>query len=355
MIECIFTIDYEIYGDGTGSLNDSVYQPARRLKDIFDKWDAHFVNFVEVAEFDKIRTYNSDPDIGLIEKQIRELHAAGFEIGLHLHPQWCNARYERSRWVLDFSEYNLCTLSRNRITDIIEHSLAYLRKVLDQSDFTPLSFRAGNWLFQPTKTVASVLSDHGLKVDSSVFKGGAQRNYKLDYRPAAKNGYYWSFNDEVNQPDPTGAWIEVPIFTEMVTPWKMSTKKRISFGGNIGMVNRSIKWKLNRMCDFIRLQYPRKFDFCRMTLDELISIIDRVMREDRQSPAIYRPLVAIGHTKDFNDAATVDAFLSFLRSARVPITTFQDSYPRLLRATTEATSMLNKEATIPSSVATSRK
>src|SRR4051812_4633060 len=35
MIECIFTIDYEIYGNGTGSLRDLVLEPAARLADLF--------------------------------------------------------------------------------------------------------------------------------------------------------------------------------------------------------------------------------------------------------------------------------------------------------------------------------
>ena len=50
MIECIFTIDYEIYGNGQGSLQELVYEPARRLMDIFQRADARFVAFVEAAE-----------------------------------------------------------------------------------------------------------------------------------------------------------------------------------------------------------------------------------------------------------------------------------------------------------------
>ena len=52
MIECIFTIDYEIYGNGEGSLQELVYEPAQRLMVVFEEWDARFVNFVEVAELD---------------------------------------------------------------------------------------------------------------------------------------------------------------------------------------------------------------------------------------------------------------------------------------------------------------
>ena len=48
MIEFVFTIDYEIYGNGTGALSELVYEPARRLKDLFQNYNARFVAFVEV-------------------------------------------------------------------------------------------------------------------------------------------------------------------------------------------------------------------------------------------------------------------------------------------------------------------
>jgi hypothetical protein len=99
MIECIFTLDYEIYGNGTGSLSELVYEPAQRLGEIFRQWDARFVNFVEIAEYEKIEAFSSDPVIDLVKKQIRELH---------------HAHYEKGRWLLDFGGYNLCTLPRAR-------------------------------------------------------------------------------------------------------------------------------------------------------------------------------------------------------------------------------------------------
>src|SRR5271166_3152614 len=111
MIEFIFTIDYEIYGNGTGTIRELVYEPAQRLKELFLNYNARFVTFVEVAEFDKIEAYGTDPAIDLVRKQVQDLQRDGFEIALHLHPQWSNARYEQGRWFLDLSEYNLCTLT----------------------------------------------------------------------------------------------------------------------------------------------------------------------------------------------------------------------------------------------------
>ena len=331
MIECVFTLDYEIYGNGTGALQDLVYEPGERLRNIFRNWNARFVNFVEMAEFERIEACGTDSAIDLVKRQIKDLHRDGFEIALHLHPQWSNARYDAGKWALDYSEYNLCTLPRTRIAQIVMYSLDYLRYVVDESDFAPLSFRAGNWLFQPTETAASVLAENGIRIDSSVFKGGMQHAHGLDYRRSLKNGYYWSFGSDVNESDPAGAWIEVPIYTEMVPSWKMATSKRVGMGNGLGVSGRSASQKMNRFRDLLRFRYPLKFDFCRMTLNELTSMMERVIHKDQQDPSVYRPLVAIGHTKDLVDPKTVDAFLSYLRSKQIKISTLKDVYLKILR------------------------
>ena len=338
MIELIFTLDYEIYGNGTGALKDLVFDPAERLREAFRQWDAQFVTFVEVAEFQKIEAFHTDPAIDLVKRQIQELHRDGFEIGLHLHPQWCNARYVDGKWSLDYSEYNLCTLPPVRIAEIVDDSLDYLRCLVDEPQFNPFSFRAGNWLFQPTKMAASVLSQRGIKLDSSVFKGGLQHNHSLDYRSALGNGYYWRFTDDATKPDPDGPWVELPIYTEMVPLWQMPTTKRLAFNNSVDMVGRNVGYKWNRIRDFLRFRYPLKFDFCRMTLDELISIVERAIEQDQQTPALYKPLVAIGHTKDLTDPRTVEAFLSFLRKKEISVATFEGIKSRLIsrEAGTEA-------------------
>src|SRR2546423_1039464 len=149
MIECVFTIDYEIYGNGEGLLKELVYEPAKRLKTIFDRASAKLVVFVEAAELEKLDALRTDPAIDQVQAQIKEFHQQDFEIGLHLHPQWCNAEYRDGKWSLDYNEYNLCPLSRQRIDAIVGRSIAYLRRIVGVPAFTPLSFRAGNWLFQP--------------------------------------------------------------------------------------------------------------------------------------------------------------------------------------------------------------
>src|SRR5205814_5201029 len=133
------------------------------LKNVFELRGAKFVNFVEVAEFEQVERCRTDDFIGEVRGQINELHQQGHEIGLHLHPQWANARHRDGAWELDYSEYNLCTLPRPRIDEIVTQSIAWLRGVLSDPQFVPVSFRAGNWLFQPTGTAAQVLTERGIK------------------------------------------------------------------------------------------------------------------------------------------------------------------------------------------------
>lgn len=331
MIECIFTVDYEIYGNGEGSLRELVYEPAEKLKTVFQKWNSRCVVFVEAAELEVIGAQGADPAIDLVEQQIREFHREGFEIGLHLHPQWYNAHRNGTQWQLDYSEYNLCRLHPERIEQIVDRSISYLRKVLGAPVYSPLSFRAGNWLLQPTGAVAKSLAGHGIKIDSSVFKGGLQHQYDLDYRRSLKNGYYWAFSEDVNVPDPQGNLLEIPTFAKMVPMWEMFTSKRIGLQQKSPAKVKRLQTKLRRLRDFARFRYPMKLDFCRLTAPEMIAMFDREMQKDQKNPALLRPIVAIGHTKDLADLETIDAFLSHLRSNGVSVCTFTDVHDKLIK------------------------
>jgi hypothetical protein len=67
-----------------------------------------------------------------------------------------------------------------------------------------------------------------------------------------------------------------------------------------------------------------------MTLAELTGMVTNVLREDQRKPETYKPLVAIGHTKDFTDPHTLDQFLGFLTKNEIRVTTFRGAYPSLL-------------------------
>jgi hypothetical protein len=331
MLDFIFTIDYEIYGNGQGSLKELVLDPMARLMEIFQKHNKRLVVFAEAAELEMIERFETDPALESVNKQLKQLFKDGFEIGLHLHPQWYNAKYVNGEWELDYSEYNLCILSKERIIQIIDQSINYFQRILSDTGYIPVSFRAGNWLFQPTKLIADVLSIKGIKIDSSVFKGGRQHQHQLDYRRSLKNGYFWEFNNEVNVPVPNGAMFEIPIHTQMVPFWKMLTGKRVGIQhkGASSSIKKT-KRDLSRYLDFLRFRYPLKLDFCKMTLDEMISMMEKIFKNHDHNPTSYWPVVSIGHTKDLMDFETVDKFLSYLEEKGIAVTTFKEVYVKIL-------------------------
>jgi peptidoglycan/xylan/chitin deacetylase (PgdA/CDA1 family) len=320
VIECIFTLDYEIYGNGQGSLRDVVLDPTQRLAEVFQEFDAPFVVFAEAVEFARIEEAQSDPDSARVRAQLRELRAAGSEIGLHLHPWWARARHEDGRWCLDWSERSICALQPERVEAIVSGAIRYLRESLNDPHFTPLSFRSGLWVMQPTSVIAQVLTRYGVEVDSSLFKGGRVRGLGLDYRPAMANGNSWRFSDDVNVPDPHGDLLEIPIHTQMVPFWRMLGGKRLKLHSKTRKTSEGSPlprdWR-----DFVRLRYPRKLDFCRMTFAEMREAITEVLEEEQERKE-RSPIVAIGHSKDFVDPDAVRFFLAFLQERGVAVTTF---------------------------------
>lgn len=332
MIECVFTLDYEIYGNGQGTLRDLVLDPTRRLAQLFQDFKAPFVVFAEALEFARMEETQSDPDIAGVRAQLRELRAAGHEIALHIHPWWANARYADARWRLDWSERSICTLEPDRVETIVSGAIRYLRESLGDPSFTPLSFRSGLWVMQPTPVIANVLVRHGVRVESSVFKGGRVHGLGLDYRPAVGNDRFWRFGNDVNVRDPKGILLEIPIYTEIVPFWQMLGRKRLKLQRKTRSASQG--WPLPRnLRDFLRLRYPRKLDFCRMTFDEMREAMGKVLKQRQERLGERNLVVAIGHSKDFVDPDAVRRFLAFLQEQSVSVTTFSRllyQEPRLL-------------------------
>ena len=323
MINLIFTLDYEIYGNGSGSLEKHIYKPTVELNKIFEQYNLRYVNFIEVAELMKIREFDNDPAIDKIEKQIKEMHLKCYEIALHIHPQWFESNYKNGKWNLNYDEYNLCTLKGNKINSYLDKSLDYLRDVVNDSTYIPLSYRAGNWLIQPSQNISLALANRGIKTESSVFRGGYQHFYSLDFRNYPKNLYYWNFSSDVMQPDLKGKLIEIPIYAEMVYIWKMYSRKRKQI--HVEMNNRNnLKYRLFSKIDKIRIKYPKKFDFTKMTFYEMKDMLDGIIEIDLTTPEILKPVVLIGHTKNLFDYELIDKFLRYIRGKKIQIITFRE-------------------------------
>ena len=148
--------------------------------------------------------------------------------------------------------------------------------------------------------------------------------------------HYWKFEDDVTKPNPKGSLLEIPIYTRMVPFWQLLTRKRLGLQNKATSGVRTLRDRLDRLHDLLRLRQPLKFDFCRMTMDELVAMTDEVIRDDRHSPDVFKPFVAIGHTKDLVDLGTVEAFLGYLRKERITVSTLEGIYNKCLPSACKA-------------------
>ncbi|MCE1189605.1 MAG: hypothetical protein LWX56_10750 [Ignavibacteria bacterium] len=334
MLRFIFTLDYEILGNGTGSMEELVFAPAEKMNDIFYRHNVRYVNFVETAEMSKVSQFNTDSGIHAVEEQLFQMHRDGFELAPHIHTQWCKAQYLNDRWQLNRSEFNIGKLPTETVREYLRDSVDYLRKVTREPDFLPLSFRAGTWAMQPCSHVIPVLHEFGIRIDSSVFKGGRQREIELDYRKAPAAPFMWKFTEDLLRPEHNGIMIEMPIYTEKKAIWKLLKAKRITTFKKMNEAKKEgdekIKQgKIQGYLDKMRLFYPTKLDFCKMDLEEMQEMTGRLIKLDNKTPNTIKPIVLIGHSKNLFDHETLEKYIKYLLHEKQIICTFREIYKEI--------------------------
>jgi hypothetical protein len=328
MLSIIFTIDYEIFGNGSGNLKQHVFNPMEVFHTLMTENKMKYVNFVEVAELIKISEAKSDAYINRVESQIKKIYESGNEIALHIHPQWFEAKFINGTWVLNYNDYNLAKMNEDRINRYIVRGIDYLKKILADNSYAPKSFRAGNWLIQPSNKIAKILHKNDIEIDSSVFRGGRQRFHGLNFTTVPDNSW-WRFTENIEKAEYNGNILELPIFSIMKPFWHQITEKKISvyksaLKNKINNYNNSYYKKICDLSDKIRFYYPVKFDICKMNCNELINFTKNAEYYSKSKNS-FIPLVAIGHTKNMNDMNEIKKFIEYIKEQKIKTLTLVET------------------------------
>lgn len=223
MLKIIFTVDYEIHGNGDGSPRALMVEPTSRLLDVLDEYGAKLTIMADVAEILKFREYRDqvgrdDYHYEAIVAQLQDAISREHDVQLHLHCSYFNARLESGKWVQDQSEYNFAGLSEERLNEVLQIGKEFLEEQLRLIDLSYCCnvFRAANWAVSPSRNVVRALVNNGLQIDTSVFKYGQRRGIvNFDYTDAFSNIVPWRVaEDDICRRDDRGSLVEVPIYTE---------------------------------------------------------------------------------------------------------------------------------------------
>lgn len=209
--------DFEIAGNGSGNVAALQYLPADGLMRIAETLDIPVTFMVDVAQQLAFRRAAGDnpavaAEAAIWDESVRLMARRGFDIQLHLHPQWAAAKYEDGRFHVG-GEWNLGRLADADQHALVHEALDYLHRLLASQVAPIVAFKAGAWGLQPWDSLHNVLRDAGVRIVIGVRDGLRIRSLGVDYRHIESPVLpYWVSRTDVTKvgPDPADM-IVVPL------------------------------------------------------------------------------------------------------------------------------------------------
>lgn len=334
MLKVIFTLDYEIYGNGEGCPYELMVEPTRRMMDLFERHGAKLTIMADVAEILKFHEYKEqfgrdDYYYEAIAEQLREAVRRGHDVQLHLHASYFNARYENGRWHQDWSEYNFAGLPFERLNEVVRIGKQYLEGLLKPVDpkYECMAFRAANWAVSPSRNVVRALVQNGIRIDTSVFKYGRREGIvSFDYSDAPSEIEPWPVDeDDICRRNDAGKLIEVPIYCERRWIGAFLTPNRVQRvlmtrghpivteyqnGGDVAAKPAAPAMKVKKRLAMLTRRHAWKADFNQCTGRQLIRALERASLTHAGVHGEL-PFVLIGHSKQFtpSNERSLESFL----------------------------------------------
>ncbi len=344
MLHLILTLDYEVFGNGSGDVLRDVVEPTNRILDICDRHRAKLTIMFEVAEYWSFMRAEQEGNISLpfspsgrMRAQAEEALRRGHDVQLHLHPQWIGAELVGGVWSVKNAQWRIADLPHGlgseddplSITGAMRQGKQSLEEILRPIDpeYRCIAFRAGGFLAQPAESVIQAMKSVGLVADSSVVRGlKTEPPRQVDYTRAPSSvGFWWtSATDFCAGGDPGMHVLEFPIYAlrqpylTNFKPRKLWTtlkrhrlERQIPGTKNAGTTSREGLALLRKLFSM----HPVTVDFCKLNARDLFQSVIREFEQVNEGTEIAKPLTLIGHCKDFWNDKNLDRFLG--RMARL--------------------------------------
>lgn len=326
MLNVIFTLDYEIHGNGEGCPYELMVEPTRRMLDFFEKYGAKLTIMSDVAEILKFKEYREksgrdDYHYEAIADQLREAVRRGHDVQLHLHASYFNARHENGRWAQDWSEYDFASLPSARLNEIVRIGKQYLEDLLKPAApaYQCTVFRAANWAVSPSRNVVRALIKNGIRIETSVFKYGRREGIvNFDYSDAHSDLVPWPVDEnDICRHSSNGELVEVPIYCEprwigaflstnrfrrVLMTWahRIHSVPVDANGASSSPERRTPAWRRKLM--LVTQRQAWKADFNQCTGRQLIQALERAEKKVPGCEDRALPFVLIGHSKQCSPA-----------------------------------------------------
>ncbi len=195
--------DFEVMGNGLGNTAYHQYIPGNFLQNLCENLNirmSFMVDVVHILELKKYAGQSADLkfQVRTLENTLRQMAERGFDVQLHLHPQWFNAAYKAPFFYLNKC-WNLGQYKPEEQKQMIEGAVEYLTNLLVpiKSDYKLRAFKAGSWGLQPSENLLNTFVENGFKVITGPRKDMYIPSGGLDYRGMEEDTlpYYPDFKD----------------------------------------------------------------------------------------------------------------------------------------------------------------
>ena len=347
MINLVLSLDYEIFGNGSGDVRRDMIEPTRRLLTLCDRYGAKVTIFFEVVEYWAMKKaegqglqnlgYSSSREI---EDQLRSAVQSGHDVQLHLHPWWVGAEFEAGRWRLNPQYKQITDLPHGlgsegdifSIAGVLSQGKRTLEAMIKPGcpDYSCLVYRAAMFWGQPSEILIAGLKHAGFLADSSVVKGLYEKTpVYTDYRRAESlMGYWWTRANDISRSGPKGEHIiEFPVYCKMrpyvwnfkwsklsTTLKRRSVEKANTHGHGMMTSRNSTESSRGIMRKLLTLQ-PMKFDYCKLSAGDMIRWLRHSIKNTPEcKDSLGLPMVILGHSKDFWNDRNLEMFLEFIQN-----------------------------------------
>lgn len=337
MIKVLFTLDYEIHGNGQGNPDKLMVEPTCRLMELLDKYGARLTIMADVAEILKFKEYyekvgKDDFAYLKIAEQLQYAVKKGHDVQLHIHSSYFKAEYENGEFKNCWEEYDLASLPYSRVNEMVRETKGFLEDILTKLDvkYSCTTFRAANWSMMPSKNIVLALKNNGIKIDTSVFKYGKRRGLvNFDYTECYNNVIPWPVNEsDIRIRNSSGEIFEFPIFSTKMSIWSFFSLNRLyrvylskkhnfkdgtDYLTGISPKNFVKKSVMSKLYSKLTTKSALKADFNQCTGFQLIRQLKEVEAEYSHIK-VDIPFVTIGHSKLFNsmNEKSLKNFLKFV-------------------------------------------
>lgn len=245
MKKIALTFDYELFLYQSGSIEHCIIKPVSEIFNALKRNNIHGVFFIDILYLDALHRHNLVQDYIVVKDNIQKLISNGHQVELHLHPHWKDAVFvaNTNQWNLENQKnYRLHSLSDIELKETFSRGYNLLtaigREVNETYKIT--AFRAGGLCLQPFHTIAPLLKERKIFIDSSVAPGLSVKSstHEYNYINAPTQSCYYFSNDPM-QIDPQGIFKEYPILNyqknllnKIVSKFSTKKEKQIDIYGD---------------------------------------------------------------------------------------------------------------------------